>query len=87
MTATEVARSFSAVLDAVERGESIVITRGGERLAMLAPAPRANGAAINEIIRKHAVDPALVQDDDEFVQAVRWARTAGNGLDRDPWND
>ena len=87
MTATEVARSFSAVLDAVESGETVVVTRGGERLATIAPAPRANGAAINEIVRKHMVDPSLVQDDDEFVRAVRWARTAGNGLDGDPWLD
>ncbi|MGW0826171.1 type II toxin-antitoxin system Phd/YefM family antitoxin [Streptomyces sp. NPDC002845] len=34
MTATEASRNFAAVLDAAERGERIVITRAGRRLAM-----------------------------------------------------
>lgn len=34
MTASEVSRSFASVLDQVERGATIVVTRGGKRLAM-----------------------------------------------------
>jgi prevent-host-death family protein len=37
MTASEVSRSFSAVLDDAEHGETIVITRGGRRVATITP--------------------------------------------------
>lgn len=86
MTATEVARSFSAVLDAVERGESIVVTRGGERLATIAPAPRANGAAINEIIRKHAV-PLAEGEADPMLEVLEELRALTADVDGDPWRD
>jgi antitoxin (DNA-binding transcriptional repressor) of toxin-antitoxin stability system len=52
MTATEVARNFSAALDSVANGETVLITRGGQQLAKLVPAPRANGAAIVELLRQ-----------------------------------
>ena len=47
MTATEVSRNFASVLDRVERGQTIVITRGGRRPATLSPVPAGNGAAIS----------------------------------------
>jgi prevent-host-death family protein len=58
MTATDVARNFSSVLDAVAGGETIVITRGGRRVAKLTPTPAANGAAVREVLRRHTPDPA-----------------------------
>lgn len=57
MTATEVARRFSAVLDSVANGETIVITRGGRRVAELTPTQAANGATLREALRRHAPDP------------------------------
>ncbi|MBV9721106.1 MAG: type II toxin-antitoxin system prevent-host-death family antitoxin, partial [Mycobacterium sp.] len=33
VTASEASRNFSAVLDSVERGEIIVVTRAGRRVA------------------------------------------------------
>lgn len=33
MTASEASRNFSHVLDSAERGDAIVITRGGRRVA------------------------------------------------------
>ena len=42
VSATEVSRNFSAVLDSTERGETILVTRGGVPVATIAPAPRAN---------------------------------------------
>jgi prevent-host-death family protein len=38
MTATEVARNFSEVLDQVAAGDSIVITRGNVEIAVMNPA-------------------------------------------------
>jgi prevent-host-death family protein len=67
MTATEVARNFSAVLDTVASGETVVITRGGRRVAELTPTPAANGAAVREALRRHAPDPAWADD----IEAVR----------------
>jgi prevent-host-death family protein len=87
MTATEVARNFSAVLDAVKSGESVVITRGGERIATLVPTPRANGAALAEALRAWQGNPAL---DDEWAARVRDAHEVINKsseLDSDPWHE
>ncbi|WP_282778594.1 MULTISPECIES: type II toxin-antitoxin system prevent-host-death family antitoxin [unclassified Nocardia] len=46
MTATEVARNLSAVLDEAEHGETITVTRGGRRIATIIPAARENGAEV-----------------------------------------
>ena len=46
MSATEVRPNVSAVLDFAEHGETILVTRGGEAVATIAPAPRATGAAL-----------------------------------------
>ncbi|HET6858655.1 MAG TPA: type II toxin-antitoxin system prevent-host-death family antitoxin [Streptomyces sp.] len=62
MTATEVSRNFASVLDRAERGETIVITRGGRRLATLAPAPAGNGAALKDFIGAHRPDPGFAED-------------------------
>lgn len=62
MTATEVSRNFASVLDRAEHGETIVITRGGRRLATLAPAPAGNGAAIKDFLADHPVDEGFADD-------------------------
>jgi prevent-host-death family protein len=67
MTATDVARNFSAVLDAVAGGETVVITRGGRRVAELTPTLAANGAAVREALRRHVPDPDWADD----IEAVR----------------
>ncbi|PJE94142.1 hypothetical protein CUT44_27990 [Streptomyces carminius] len=35
MTATEVSRNFASVLDQIEQGETVIITRGGRRLVIM----------------------------------------------------
>ncbi|MBB5786070.1 type II toxin-antitoxin system Phd/YefM family antitoxin [Jiangella mangrovi] len=67
MTATEVSRNFASVLDRAAHGETIVITRGGRRLATLSPAPVGNGAAVKEFLALHAPDEDFASD----VAAVR----------------
>jgi prevent-host-death family protein len=59
ITATEAARRFSEILDAVEhRGESFVIVRKGRPVARMGPAVRASGESVKEILRGHARDRA-----------------------------
>ena len=53
MSATEVARNFSAVLDEVAAGEEIIIRRGKAEIARIVPAEarKHNGAALTDAIR------------------------------------
>jgi prevent-host-death family protein len=83
MTASDASRNFSAVLDSVEQGETIVVTRAGRRIASIAPAPAATGAALNALLTRWRGSAAL---DDDFARSIDTARTAAaiEG-DRDPW--
>lgn len=85
MSASEASRNFSAVLDSAEHGETIVVTRSGHRVALIAPAPRANGAALREVFHRWRGNPAL---DDAFAADVTAARKAVSvEMDTDPWRD
>lgn len=83
MTASEASRNFSAVLDSVENGETIVVTRAGRRVAAIAPAPAATGAAFNEVLTRWREAGAL---DDDFARRIDAARDAAAAdIDADPW--
>lgn len=84
MSASEAARRFSAVLDGAERGETVVITRGGRRVAMIVPAPRANGRAVAEVLARWR---GRLGVDEEFAANVVAAGAVGTELDRDPWRE
>jgi prevent-host-death family protein len=85
MTASEASRNFSAVLDAAEHGETIVVTRAGHRVALIAPAPRGNGRALRELAAKWQGNPAF---DETFEANVMAARAAvSDEADTDPWQD
>ena len=77
MTATEASRAFSALLDEAERGETIVVTRGGKRVAIIAPSPANNGSQVIELLTSTKVDPGFADD----VRAARDAVT----LDGPAW--
>ncbi|MGL5828125.1 MAG: type II toxin-antitoxin system Phd/YefM family antitoxin [Angustibacter sp.] len=62
MSATRASRSFATLLREVERGESVVITRGGREVAMLGPVPVANGEAIAALLMERAVDDDFYAD-------------------------
>lgn len=85
MTASEASRNFSAVLDEAEHGETIVVTRNGHRVALIVPAPRANGGALREVFRRWNGNPALDEAFAENVASVREMVSAD--LDADPWHD
>jgi prevent-host-death family protein len=85
MSASEAARNFSAVLDAAEKGETVVVTRSGRRVALIAPAPRANGGAVLDLFERWSGHPAF---DDAFEERVNAARNSVSAeLDSDPWRD
>jgi len=70
MTATAVARSFSAVLNRVAEGDEIEITRNGQTIATLSPARRhfLSAAELRELME------SLPPVDDEFAGDVMAAR-------------
>jgi prevent-host-death family protein len=84
LSASEAARRFSAVLDGAEDGESYVITRAGRRVAMIVPAPRANGRAVSDVLGRWRHRLAV---DDDFAGRVEAAGAVTTGRDSDPWLD
>jgi prevent-host-death family protein len=81
MTATEASRNFSDLLDAIERGETVTITRGNHAVAEIAPARRRTGADL------YAALADIPPPDDQFVEDVA-AAVAFLEADRgDPWAD
>ncbi|MDG3009500.1 type II toxin-antitoxin system prevent-host-death family antitoxin [Rhodococcus sp. D2-41] len=85
MSASEASRCFSAVLDSAERGETIVVTRAGRRVAVIAPAPQSNGAALRAVFDRWRDNSALDGAFESHVHAAREAAAAE--LDTDPWRD
>jgi antitoxin (DNA-binding transcriptional repressor) of toxin-antitoxin stability system len=58
ISATEAARSFSEVLDAVEhRHETFVVIRKGRSVARITPAVAASGRAVKDLLLAHHPDP------------------------------
>ena len=63
ITATEAARSFADLLDAVEhRGERFTIVRRGKAIASLEPVREGHGAAVKELLRRHRPDHEWAAD-------------------------
>jgi antitoxin (DNA-binding transcriptional repressor) of toxin-antitoxin stability system len=78
ITATEAARGFSALLDALERdGETFVITRAGRPVARIEPAVGTSGKAVKALLLHYAPDPSWAQE----LADVR----AGLGSEERPW--
>jgi prevent-host-death family protein len=63
ITATEAARRFADVLDAVEHDhESFTIVRRGRVVAQLEPVTRGRGADVKALLRRHRPDEAWADD-------------------------
>ena len=81
MTATEVARSFSEVLNRVATGEEVEVTRSGAPVAIISP-PRArliSAARLGELLS------AAPSPDEGFAEDLRALReSAGPPQDRWP---
>jgi prevent-host-death family protein len=67
LTATNAARRFSEVLDAVEhKRESFVVTRNGKAVARITPAEKGNGAEVKRILLEHPPDPNWAREIQEL---------------------
>jgi len=62
VTATEASRSFAALLDAVEGGETVVVTQSGRDVPSIGPATAGNGADVVALLRLGAPDERFVAD-------------------------
>jgi antitoxin (DNA-binding transcriptional repressor) of toxin-antitoxin stability system len=63
VSATEAARKFADLLDAVEhRGEHFTIVRRGKAIAHLEPTGRGRGGDVKALLRRHHPDPGWLED-------------------------
>ena len=79
ITATEASRNFSELLDAIERGESVTITRGHHAVAEIMPARRRTGADLRAAIER------IPAPDDRFAADIEAALALTSGEEEDPW--
>lgn len=63
ISATDAARNFADLLDAIEhRGEHFTIVRRGKVIAHLEPVSRGRGADVKRLLGEHRADPAWSDD-------------------------
>jgi antitoxin (DNA-binding transcriptional repressor) of toxin-antitoxin stability system len=63
ITATDAARNFADLLDAIEhRGEEFTIVRRGRAIAHLEPMNRGRGADVKALLRRRRPDRDWVED-------------------------
>lgn len=79
ITATEASRGFSELLDAVERGETVRITRGNRTIAQVGPAVGVSGRSLREAL---AALPPLDGDVESDIASAMALLTEGV----DPWD-
>jgi len=80
LSATDVSRRFSEVLDDVERsGESYVVVRHGRAVATIGPASGGTGRALKEALRANQPDEAWAEELRELRESLEPVR--------DPWRD
>lgn len=62
-TATQASRGFSDLLDAVEHGDTVTITRGGHPIAVVSPSPRSTvDLLVGELAQLEPLDEGLEAD-------------------------
>lgn len=81
LTATEVARSFSEVLNRIARGEEIEVTRSGAPVAVITT-PRARLVSADRFRELLATAPPV---DDGFVEDVRRIRHEAGTSPESAW--
>lgn len=85
ITATEAARNFSAILDAVEAGDEFEITRGNKSIAVISMAKNQvpNSVLLRSSLEKHFQMHGTISDEEanRQIQAVRQLRDADLDLE------
>lgn len=81
ITATEASRRFSDLLDAIERGESITVTRGHRAVAEIRPARRRTGKDLKAALTR------TVPPDERFARDIAAATALLTTDGTDPWAD
>ena len=85
ITATEVARNFSAILDAVEAGDEFEITRGNKSIAIISMVKNEvpNSVMLRSSLEKHFEMHGTISEEEanRQIQAVRQLRDADLDLD------
>jgi len=71
VTATHVARNFARVLDEVENGEELLITRDGKAVARMAPETRTSADRLAEVFSRYPPDPDFADDIELAVKEMR----------------
>ena len=67
ISATEAARNFSEVLDAVEhRHEEFTVTRNGRTVARISPVTGPSGRAVKDALLSHRPDPSWAEELDSL---------------------
>lgn len=80
LTATEAARGFADLLDAVEtKGDSFLVMRRGRPVATIAPAAGGAGKALKAALRAH-------RPDREWSGQLRELRDIVGPAGSDPWH-
>lgn len=86
MTATEASRGFSDLLDAVESGETVRLTRGGHVVAEVRPAAVRTGRELRLALEESG-SRLGDQDADDMLRTIDETLSYLRPDDRDPWDD
>lgn len=62
VTATQAARNFANLLDAIEHGETVVVTRDGVPVGRFTPERRTSADRLKAALREHPADPEFADD-------------------------
>lgn len=81
VSATEASRRFSELLDAIEAGEMVTVTRGNRPIAEIRPAPHRTGRDLRAALAE--VSPP----DDRFAGDIAAAVENLTDEGADPWAD
>jgi prevent-host-death family protein len=75
VTATQAARNFANILDQVEHGETIVITRDGVPVGRLTPERRTSAERLKAALRDNPADEGFADDLEAAHAGLRAAFT------------
>jgi prevent-host-death family protein len=79
VTATEASRKFSDLLDAIERGESVTVTRGNRAIAEIRPVRRRTGRDLRAALAD------TTPPDERFADEIAGAVALLTTERIDPW--